>query len=187
MTQAIKRRSTQHQPQRAGANVLSLVLVIVFLLGGFWYAFPALTSGDWLWFSSSFDARPVQLAVVDRGRRTEIGPDDPRFGPLVDAFNQSIRRGYRWGAFGFSPETWQVVDRNGLLVETTYPQPIKLHIRGGFTPTTRLRLLVSGKDIHTTQVLFRSNANDWDPIPIVVNDVTPLQTTLAQQGFGTAQ
>lgn len=185
MAQALKRRRGQTSPQPAGSNLLSLVAIVVLLVVGFYYIFPAITSGDWLWFSTEFDAQPRLITVVDRGARTEIGPADPRFPALVDAFNQSITGGYRHASFGFSDETRKIVDRNGLLVEAVYPQPVRLHIRGGFEPTTRLRILISGKNIHTTKVLFRSNQADWDPIPLIVNDVAPLEAELRRQGFGT--
>ncbi len=185
MAQALKRRRGQTSPQRAGSNLLSLVVIVVLLVAGFYYIFPAITSGDWLWFSSKFDAQPRLITVVDRGERTEIGPADPRFPALVDAFTKSITGGYHNASFGFSDETMKIVDQNGLLVEAVYAEPVRLHIRGGFNPTNRLRILVSGKNIHTTQVLFRSNGADWDRIPLIVNDVAPLEAELRRQGFGT--
>ncbi len=185
MTQAVKRRRAEAPPRRAGDNLLSLLATVMLLVLGFYYIFPAITSGDWLWFSTEFDAQPRLITVVDRGERTEIGPADPRFPALVDAFTKSITGGYRNASFGLSDETRRVVDRNGLLVEAVFSEPVRLHIRGGFQPTNRLRILVSGKNIHTTQVLFRGNEADWDPIPYIVNDVTPLQAELSRQGFGT--
>lgn len=184
MAQAVKRRHERERARRSGSNVLSLLVVVVLLLGGVGYLFPALTSGDWLWFSTTFDAQPRQITVIDRGQRTTIAPSDARFAALAAAFNESITRGYRAGSLGFSEATQQVIDRNGLLVEMEYAEPVKLHLRGGFEPTTRLRLLVSGKDIHTTQALFRSGAQDWDTIPTLLNDVAPLQQVLSSQGFG---
>lgn len=185
MAQAVKRRKSQTSPQRTGSNLLSLMAIVVLLVAGFYYIFPALTSGDWLWFSTEFDAQPRMITVVDHGARTEIGPDDPRFPALADAFTKSITGGYRNASLGFSDETMEIVDRNGLLVEAVYAEPVRLHIRGGFNPTNRLRILVSGKNIHTTQVLFRSNEADWDRIPLIVNDIAPLEAELRRQGFGT--
>ncbi|MDP9316190.1 MAG: hypothetical protein M3R24_35940 [Chloroflexota bacterium] len=183
MTQAAKRRRNHTAPERAGGNLLSLLATVALIIVGFYYVFPAVTSGDWLWFSTRFDAQPRSITVINRGERTEIGPADPRFRALVAAFNASITGGYRNASLGFSDETWEVVDRNGLLVEAAYTEPVRLHIRGGFEPTNRLGILVSGKNIHTTQVLFRSNAADWSPLPLVLNDVAPLKSELTRQGL----
>lgn len=184
MAQVAKRR--RHEaPARTGSNIMSMLVIVLGVLGLGYYLLPAIMSGDPLWFSTSFDARPRQITVIDRGQRTTIAPSDPRFAPLVDAFNQTITQGHRPSSLGFSQATWDVVDRNGLLVEAVYAAPVKIHSRGGFEPTQRLVLLISGKDIHTTKVLFRSNPDAIDPIPLLVNTVEPLQRVLAQQGFGT--
>lgn len=183
MAQAVKRRRTDKTPQQAGGNLLSLLVVVVLIVAGFYYIFPAVTSGDWLWFSTEFNAQPRLITVVNRGERTEIDPADPRFPALVDAFNTSITGGYRNAALGFSDETWKIVNQNGLLVEAAYAEPVRLHIRGGFEPTSRLQILVNGENIHTTQVLFRSNETDWSSIPLILNDVAPLEAELGRQGF----
>ncbi len=183
MAQAVKRRRPQTSPQRTGGNLLSLLVTVVLIVIGFYYIFPAITSGDWLWFSTQFDAQPQLMTVIDRGERTEIGPADPRFPALADAFNKSITGGYRNASLGFSEETWEVVDRNGLLVEARYNEPVRLHIRGGFEPTNRLQILVNGENIHTTKVLFRSNEADWSSIPLILNDIAPLTSELNRLGF----
>ena len=185
MAQAVKRRRPKTSPQPAGGSLLSLLAIIVLLVGGFYYIFPAITSGDLLWFSTQFDAEPRLMTVIDRGQRIEIEPSDPRFQALVDAFNTSITRGYRSASMGFSEETRKLVDQNGLLVEALYAEPVRLHVRGGFTPTKRLQILVSGNNIHTTQALFRSNEANWDPIPLILSDLSPLKAELTRQGFDT--
>lgn len=184
MAQALKRRKP-HAPSRVGGNILSLLLIVVGGLALAYYLLPVIMSGDLLWFSTAFDARPRQLTIIDRGQRTPIDPSDPRFAPLVEAFNQSITGGYRIASLGFSDATWAVVDRNGLLVEAEYAEPVKLHSRSGFEPTRKLLMLISGKDIHTTQLLFRSNAGKIDPTPMIINNVEPLQRLLTREGFGT--
>ncbi len=183
MAQAAKRRRSQTSPQRTGGNLLSLVVIVVLIVVGFYYIFPAVTSGDWLWFSTQFDAEPQLITVIDRGERTEIGPSDPRFSALADAFNKSIVGGYRNASLGFSEETWDVVDRNGLLVEARYNEPVRLHIRGGFEPTNQLQILVDGKNIHTTEVLFRGNDADRSSIPLILDDIAPLKSELNRLGF----
>lgn len=181
MTQAMRRRAPSIKNQRAGSNVLTLIVIALVMMATFYYGWRVLSTGDWLWFSSQFDARPTRIAIIDRGRRIEIGPTDPRFTPLMTALNESISKGYRNTSVGFSEQTWQVVDQNGLLVEAQYAQPVAL--RGGFLPTDRLLLLVDGKNIHMTQVLFRRDAQTWSSNPVAVNDIEPMRRVLAQQGF----
>lgn len=182
MSKTSKRRTARGQ-QRAGGNILSLVLILVGLLGGFYYLLPAVTSNDLLWFSTDFSARPRALVVVDRGQRVELEPGDPRFNEIVDAFNASLKRGYQYADFGFSPQTWAVVDRNGLVIEATYAEPVRLHARGGFQPTQELLLVVGGEDLHAERVLFRGNTETRGGTPIQVNNLEPLEQVLERHGF----
>ena len=177
-----KRRAPSGQ-QRAGGNILSLLVMLIALIGGAYYLLPAVMSGDPLWFSTDFSARPRTLAVIDRGQRLELQPNDPRFNEIVDAFNGSLKRGYGYADFGFSPETWALVDRNGLVIEATYAEPIRLHTRGGFQPTQQLLLVVGGEDLHATRVLFRGNNQTRGGTPIQVNNIEPLEQVLERHGF----
>jgi hypothetical protein len=184
MARTIKHSKSQPRTQFSIGNLLSLFVIIVLVFGSFYYFYTALISGDWLWFQTSFDEQPRHIAIIDRGQRTELEPTDPQFAPIAAAFNETIRQGYRHAALGFSEETWKVVDRNGLLVEMTYAEPVQLHIHGGFAPTKQLLLLIDGKNIHTTQALFRSNPGGWDPIPLLVTTVEPLKSELMRRGLG---
>jgi hypothetical protein len=187
MARVSNRSKRQAQPQFSIGNLLGLFGMIAVMIGLFAYSFVSLTSGDWRWFDTSFEAMPQRITIIDRGQRTELDPNDPRFAPLAAAFNQTIEQGYRHASLGFSRATWADVDREGFLVETSYVQPVQLHINGGFHPTPRLLLLISGKNLHTTQVLFRRNTDDWDPIPLIVNTVEPLKGELERQGFEAAR
>ncbi len=182
MAQTLSRSNKRSQPQSAGGNLLSLIVILVLLLGGFFYLFRVLTTSDWLWFSSHFDAQPHRIVVVNHGQPTEILPGDPRFAAIVDAFNRSISSGYHYSGMGFSDPTWEQLERDSLYVDTIYAEPVRL--RGNFEPTTRLRLLISGENIHKTQVLFRSNEADWARIPYTLNTVEPLQQVLEYYGLG---
>jgi hypothetical protein len=183
MARTIKRSKVEPRARFGIGNLLGLFAIVALVFGSFYYLYTALISQDWLWFQTSFDEQPRYIAIIDRGQRTELEPTDPQFAPLVAAFNETIRQGYRHAALGFSEETWKDVDRNGLLVEMTYTEPVQLHIHGGFAPTKRLLLLIGGKGIHTTEVLFRSNPDGWDSIPLIVNTVEPLKSELIRHGF----
>jgi hypothetical protein len=187
MARTLKGSKPQPRSHFGIGNLLGLIVIIGVTVGLFYYLYAALISEDWLWFQTSFDEQPRQIAVVDRGQRTELDPSDSRFAPIAAAFNTTIQQGYRHANLGFSTETRQLIEQHGLLVETTYVQPVRLHISGGFAPTNRLRLLVSGEGIHTTQVLFRSNPDGWDGIPLIVNTVEPLKNELARFGFGVSR
>lgn len=187
MTRTAKRSTARPQTQPGYGNIFGLFVLVALLLGFFFYTFTALTSSDWRWFDRSFQEQPQRIAIIDRGQRTEIDLSDPRFATLAAAFNQTIEQGYRHADIGFSRPTWELVEREGLLVETSYVQPVRLHINGGFQPTKQLLLLVSGEKIHTTQVLFRRNPDAWDSIPLIVTTVEPLHSELRRLGFGVAR
>jgi hypothetical protein len=187
MARTFKGTQARQRSQFSIGNLLGLILIITLTFGLFYYGYTALISRDWLWFQTSFDEQPRRIAIVDQGQRTELDPSDPRFAPIAAAFNTTIEGGYRHANLGFSRESWQDMEQQGLFVETTYMQPVRLHITGGFAPTNRLRLLLSGQNIHTTQTLFRSNPDGWDSIPLIVTTVEPLKSELARFGFGAAR
>ncbi len=178
MLQVSKRRKRASGASRSGANVFVLLLIVAGLLGGAYFLFPALTSGDLFWYSTSFDARPIKLEIVQGGTRETIGPDDARFLPLVDAFNGSIERGYRLSSSGVSAPTWQRIDEHGLMVEATYARPVALHLRGGFAPTERLMILFSDGELHLDSVLFRDHGQQNGAIPVQLEDAAPLREAL---------
>lgn len=188
MAQTLKqRRQAQSRPIGSGRNLLTLALCILAVLFTFYYVLPAVTSGDWQWYSTEFKEQPASITIVERGRRTTIDSSDPRFARLASAFNQSIEQGYRVSSRGISEATWERIDNDGLYVETSYAQPVRLHLRGGFIPTTKMMILIGGKDIHFESILLRSNPDNWDTLPIEVDDIEPLKNVLAEQGFRAAE
>ena len=180
MADTLKRRKRSAADRRVGGNIFGLLLVLAASLALFFYGYRALTTSDLLWFNSAFDATPRQLTIIDHGQRTQISPLDPRFIDLVNAFNASISDGYHNTSTGFSQETWKLLDREALLVEATYAEPVKLH--GKYEPSKQLLMLVSG-NVHTTQVLFSHDANGWVPIPVVVDNIEPIKSALSRYGF----
>ncbi|GAB4210544.1 MAG: hypothetical protein OHK0022_43710 [Roseiflexaceae bacterium] len=177
-----RKRTGLEEPARAGGNVLGLFLALVLTLGSLYYIFNVATSGDWMWFSSSFNARPLQLTVTDHGQQTLLGPADPRFEPLVQALNESIQQGYFSSSISYSPPTWELVGREALVVEATYLQPVLLH--GGYGSSKRLVLVVSGEKIHTTQLMFWMEDANPSLLPVKLKSVAAIKQALAQQGFG---
>lgn len=175
------RRTQRRGVKRAGGGALSAFVIAALVFGGAYYALQLVITGDPLWFRTNFTAQPRRLVIQDRGVRTEIPPNDARFAPLVAAFNQTIERGYSYASMGFSDPTWALTEANGVIVETEYSTPVRLH--GKFVPTTRLRILLSGAQIHTTELLFRSDANDWDRDPLRLNDVSVLAQAVQHAGF----
>lgn len=184
MAQAVQRRGRARQ--QGGNNLFSLIIVLVLVFGLGYYGWMTLTTGDWMWWSSTFEAQPRTIAVVENGQRTEIDPSDPAFKSIADAFNQSISAGYRKPAIGFSDPTWEIVEQRSVYVEASYAEPIKLH--GEFLPTTQLRLVLHGERLHQPEALFRMSDGGWDRSPIVLETVEPLAAALQQHGFaGTPQ
>lgn len=184
MAQTLKqRRRKQTRPNSPGRNLAFLALAVLGSLGAIYYVFPAITSGDWRWFSTEFSEQPREIAIVDRGQRTVLTAGDPRFAPLVSAFNQSIERGYRSRSGGMSDETRARMEQNGLYVEASYAEPVSLHLRGGFYPTRKLRIVIGGKDLYLNEALFRTNPNGLDPLYLMMTTTEPLQQALGQLGY----
>lgn len=182
MNNAVSQSRGKARTVRAGGNVLSAFLIAILMLAGGYYLLRTMTTGDPLWFRTDFDAQPRLIIIHDRGELIEIGPTDPRFAPIADAFNRSIERGYDFASMGFSDPTWDRAEQVGLMVETNYSEPVRLH--GNFVPTRRMRILIDGENIHRTGVLFRSNENDWQRSPWQLHDISLLEQTIRQYGFG---
>jgi hypothetical protein len=177
------RRGRKRRAARTGGGVFSAFAMVVGLVAVSYYGIVAMGTGDLLWFRTNFDAQPRHVVIHDRGIRTDISPTDPRFAPLVDAFNRSIEQGYHRASLGFSPPTWERSEQVGLMVETHYAEPVRLH--GDFEPTMRMRILIDADRIRTTRLLFRSHADAWDPsFPIQLHDLEPLEQVVHQYGFG---
>jgi hypothetical protein len=182
MNSAVSRTPKRRKSARVGGSVLSAFMIALLMFVGAYYALQLIMTGDPLWFRTDFDAQPRHVVIQDRGVRTDIPPTDARFAPLVDAFNRSIERGYWSASMGFSDPTWALVESNGVIVETQYSEPVRLH--GNFVPTTRMRVLLSGEKIHTTELLFRSNPDEWDRIPLRLKDVSLLAQAVQRAGLG---
>ncbi len=182
MNSAVSRTPKRRKSARVGGSVLSAFMIALLMFVGAYYALQLIMTGDPLWFRTDFDAQPRHVVIQDRGVRTDIPPTDARFAPLVDAFNRSIERGYWSASMGFSDPTWALVESNGVIVETQYSELVRLH--GNFVPTTRMRVLLSGEKIHTTELLFRSNPDEWDRIPLRLKDVSLLAQAVQRAGLG---
>ena len=182
MNSAVSRTPKRRRSARAGGGVLGAFVIALLMFAGAYYAMQLITTGDPLWFRTDFDAQPRHVVIQRRGVRTDIPPTDARFAPLVDAFNRSIERGYWSASMGFSDPTWALVEANGVIVETQYSEPVRLH--GNFVPTTRMRVLLSGEQIHTTELLFRSNGDEWDRSPLRLKDVSLLAQAVQRAGLG---
>ena len=76
MAQAVRRANRRAQSEQPSlSSLLSLIVIVVLLLGGFVYLFRALTTSDWLWFMSDFDAQPSRIVALDtpQGLKRMIG------------------------------------------------------------------------------------------------------------------
>lgn len=182
MSSAVSRTPKRRRSARAGGGALSAFAIALLMVAGAYYAMQVIVTDDPLWFRTDFDAQPRHMVIQLRGVRTDIPPTDARFAPLVDAFNRSIERGYWSASMGFSDPTWALVEANGVIVETQYSEPVRLH--GNFVPTTRMRVLLSGEQIHTTELLFRSNEDEWDRSPLRLKDVSLLAQAVQRAGLG---
>jgi hypothetical protein len=181
MAQIAQRRRARASQNRGG-SILGLIAMIVLVFGGLFYGYRAFTIGEWNWWDSTFAEQPQQIVIIDRGERIEVSASDPLFAELTDALNRSISAGYRFTSTGLSDPTWERMERDGVMVEAIYREPVKL--RGGVQPTERLLLLLGGENIWAEQALFRSNADRWDRNPLAVNTVDPVREVLRRHGIG---
>jgi hypothetical protein len=165
-------------------NMIGFSVIMLAVPAVLYYVFVAIFSGDLLWVSTQFDAQPREITIIDRSRRTIIGPTDARFAPIVDGFNRSIRLGYQRSSSTFTPAARVEVEQHGLLVEATYAEPVRLHIVGGAIPTKRFLMLVECRECNQQQLLFTHPTTTFEMFPLRLDTLEPLRMVLHRYGFG---
>lgn len=171
---------------RAGHRGCLKPMLVVF--GGilvFAYGTVALLSQDPLWFAGGVDMRGPQRVVIRvDGEETVLTPDAADYGPIVGAARESLSGFRTWalGSMGLSEETQAEYQRQGIVVEFYFAEPLDFHLPFPDGSPTALLIPVEGRHGGEGHV-FRGKNGRWWAGQLTMSDPQPLYDALSALGY----
>ena len=119
----------QHVGTRKEPSIRNLVVVVFIALILTVYSIISFATGDWLWFSNNFSARPNAVMLHCYGETTDIDPGSFHFSKLTEIMNESMSGRKRWDPLTMSEKTYEEYQTSPqmLVVEFFYPEPLRVH------------------------------------------------------------
>lgn len=161
-----------------------IILVIIFLL--IYWAINALNTGNAFWFipiQPTF--QPTRIVVRNHGQTIELFPGSPGFSELSLALNDTFAKGFAntdQVAIGLSDETLRRYMEEELVIESYYAAPVSFNTQVRMTNVTQLLIPLEGT--HADQrYLFFGGHGEWRVGAMVLNDDSPLRTTMQILGY----
>ena len=126
------------------------------------YLIIALNTGDLLWASPVFDARPESITIHCFGRDIILEPGSEHFTALTEMVNESLSGRKRWDSLSLSEETYQ--DYQGhpdmMVLEFTYPEELRVHSPYRFfSKIDQILIPLVGRHAQTNAVFGRVREN----------------------------
>ena len=105
----------------AGMAILVLVPIVYLVI--------ALNTGDLIWISPVFNARPQAIVVHCFGEDIRLNEGTQRFDEFTDLVNQSLSSSKRWDSLSLSEATYQEYQSNPqwMTLELGYAEPFRVH------------------------------------------------------------
>jgi hypothetical protein len=158
----------------AGMAILVLVPVI--------YGIIAINTGDLLWASPVFNYQPQRMVIHCFGEDIFIEAGTSEFDKLTQLVNQNLTGRKRWDSLSISDVTYEEYQSHPkmMVVELTYPQPIRVHSRYKFfSNVDRIIIPLVGRHAQSNAVFGRHLTF---PIPgsFHVNDMNPVKDYLTE-------
>lgn len=119
----------QHVGERKDPSIRNLVIIVIVVLILIVYAIIAFTTGDLLWFSTTFRETPYAVVLHCRGETLDIDQGSFHFSRLTRIMNDSMSGRKRWDSLTMSTETYQDYQTNPqmVVVEFFYREPVRVH------------------------------------------------------------
>ncbi len=148
------------------------LLVLVPLI----YGIIALNTGDLLWASPIFNFQPQTMVIHCFGENVYLEAGTTEFVALTRLINQSLTGRKRWDSISLSDLTYEEYQSHPkmMVVELTYPQPIRVHSRYKFfSNVDRIIIPLVGRHALSKSVFGRRfdflipgsfHANDLEPV-----------------------
>ncbi len=119
----------QHVGTRKEPSIRNLVIIVVIVMILTVYAFISFGTGDWLWFSANFSARPSAVVLHCYGETISYDPGSFQFSKFTEIMNDSMSGRKRWDPLTMSEQTYTEYQTHPqmLVVEFFYPEPQRVH------------------------------------------------------------
>ncbi len=130
------------------------LLVLVPLI----YGIIALNTGDLLWASPIFNFQPQTMVIHCFGENVYLEAGTTEFVALTRLINQSLTGRKRWDSISLSDLTYEEYQSHPkmMVVELTYPQPIRVHSRYKFfSNVDRIIIPLVGRHAQSKSVFGR--------------------------------
>jgi len=149
------------------------------------YLIIALNTGDLLWISPFFTARPVAVVIHCYGDDVSLDPDGQQFSELTDLVNQTMTGRKRWDPLSLSEATYEEYQSNPsmMVLELYYPAPIRVHSHYKFfSNIDRLIIPLDGRHAQTNAIFGRTQ--DYISVgSFHVKSTAPLVEYLSEEGI----
>jgi hypothetical protein len=171
------------QTDKVRTNIRGMLLAVVGFLIVAYYGATALSTRDFLWFTSGFDDRPVRMIVYHDGQRTELTSSQPAFGELADAVVASLNTGVDYASgIGFSQGSLDDAYNMFVTLEVFFAGPVRLHASFGTGNPTQMLFPLTGRHSDRPLVLLGKNGMYFANAPIL-KTVQPIRSALGKQGY----
>jgi hypothetical protein len=150
----------QHVGERNQPSIINLIVIVVVAIALVIYAIISFGTGDWLWFSSSFNETPNAIVLHCYGESIDIEPGTFHFSKLKQIMNESMSGRKRWDSLTMSEETYQDYQTNSqmIVLEFFYPEPLRVHSSYKFySYVDNLVVPIEGRHSQTNAVFGQAN------------------------------
>ena len=96
----------QHVGERKNPSVRNLIIIVILVIALIIYAIISFTTGDWLWFSSSFRETPTAVVLHCRGESMSFDQGSFHFSKLTRIMNETMSGRKRWDPLSMSEKAF---------------------------------------------------------------------------------
>jgi hypothetical protein len=169
----------------AHRSVLRPLLVISTLLALFVYSTLTILSQDPLWFlNRAVVPDPERIIIRVDGEETVITPSAPDYAPLVYATREALSKFENWspGSLGLSEMTLAEYQKEGIVLELYFPEPVDFHLPFNDYEPTSLLIPIEGRHAGHGYV-FSGKGGRWWAGQLIMSNPQPLLDALSALGY----
>jgi hypothetical protein len=167
------------------AGCVKPVLVVLGTIIVFSYSVIALLSQDPVWFlSRAALPDPERIVIRVDGQETRLGPSTPDYDVIVGATRKGLSAFKSWGlgSMGLSEATLREYEKQGVILELYFGQPVDFHLPFNDGRPTALLMPVKGR-FGGEGYVFRGKNGKWWAGQLTMRDPQPILDALRASGY----
>jgi hypothetical protein len=136
-------------------SVIGMLFTVIGVVGALLYLLIALNTQDSLWFVSSYDEYPYEMAIYCYGEEIVLVPEHPDFNDLVDLVNTTLSEPKNWDGLTMSVDTYEeyTVSPVMMVLELFYTPPIRVHsVYRYFSDLNSIVIPLDGRHANTNAI-----------------------------------